>query len=116
MCYKKWGGVVGNFFGHMRRTTLNRYCMGRSGGNFVGNEEVVYSVTLCTAMKQENDKVNHHPSRSLCLEKGKEIPYFNSNKKKRQRGPDMESGRSTPLVRLTDWLKERVNSVEILEE
>ena len=53
MCYKKWGGVVGNFFGHMRRTTLNRYCMSRSGGNFVGNEEVVYSVTLCTAMKQE---------------------------------------------------------------
>ena len=93
-----------NFFGHMRRTTLNRYCMSRSGGNFVGNEEVVYSVTLCTAMKQENVKVNHHPSRSLCLEKGKGIPYFNLNKKKRQRGPGMESSRSTPVGGLTDWL------------
>jgi hypothetical protein len=67
-------------------------------------------------MKQENVKVNHHPSRSLCLEKGKEIPSFNLNKKKRQHGPAMESGSSTPLVGLTDWLKGRVNSVEILEE
>ena len=32
---------------------------------------------------------------NLCLGKGKDIPYFNSNKKKRHRGPEMDFGRST---------------------
>ena len=89
MCYKKWGGVVGNFFGHMRRTTLNRYCMSRSGGNFVGNEEEQADLTpRCIFYRSSRIECSNNNFKSFKPEVnniGSSLLYYMTIGKKKQR-------------------------------